>query len=199
MIDTDPRVLLQPHIPVGDTLLWAGRPDPSVRFTKADRVVIPGTVFMACFMAFWTYQVLQSDAPWFFLAVGAILLVAVLWLAVGRFVHKARRARNTVYGLTADTAYIVTGGTTTEIPLRYAPLTVTGASDGQHLTVLLEARQESNSFWKNNNRGLFGVRADNTGAEMIGGGSFTNAFYDVADVAGLRRALDTVNAELDRR
>lgn len=198
MIDDDPRIQLQQHIPIGRPLLWAGRPDASVRFTPADKVMIPGTVFMAAFITFWLYQAISGGAPLFFAAFGGVFALGILYLAVGRFAHKARRARRTVYGLTVDTAYIVTGGATTEIPLRGAPLTVTGSRDGRHLTVALERRPEL-AWWRRGNRGFFGLPADNTGAELMGGGSFTNAFYDVADVAGLRRALDAVNRELDRR
>ena len=200
MNDTDPRLALQPHLPPGENLLWAGRPDPSVRFTRADRVMIPGSIVVVCFIAFWLYTAISGGAPWFFWAFGVAFAAFALFAAVGRFVVKARRARNTVYGLTDDTAYIVTGGATTEIPLRDAPLTVTSTGDGSHLTVLLVRRDDSGrSWWAGRNRGFFGVTPDNSGAEMLGGGSFTNAFYDVADVAGLRRALGTVNAGLDRR
>lgn len=197
MIDEDPRIQLQQHIPTGKPLLWAGRPDPSVWFAPADKVMVPGTVFMAAFIAFWLYLAISGGAPLFFAAFGGVFALGILYLAVGRFVVKARRARRTAYGLTADTAYIVTGGAATEIPLREAPLTVNGSSDGAHVTVALERRPDQP--WWRRNKGFFGVTPDNTGAEMVGGGSFTNAFYDVADVAGLRRALDAVNRELDRR
>ncbi len=200
MIDTDPRTVLQHHVPPGETVLWAGRPDPSVRFTRADRVMIPASVFMVCFIAVWLYLAISKGAPWFFWIFGAVFGAVALWAAVGRFFVKERRARNTVYGLTGDTAYIVTGGATTEIPLRDAPLTVTSTGDGSHLTVSLVRRDDAGRpWWIGRSRGFFGITPDNTGAEMLGGGSFTNAFYDVADVAGLRRALDTVNAGLDRR
>ena len=37
----------------------------------------------------------------------------------------------------------------------------------------------------------------NTGAEFLGWSSYTRAFYDVADVEGLRRALDQAVADSD--
>jgi len=200
VIDTDPRIVLQPHLPAGASLLWAGRPDAGKRFTRVDRVMIPGSIFMICLITFWLYQVISDGAPWFFRVFGAAFGAVALWAAVGRFFFKAHRARRTVYGLTEDTAYIVTGGSTTEIPLRHAPLTVTGTADGSHLTVLLAARGDGErQWWQGRRRGFFGVTPDNSGAELLGGGSFTNAFYDVADVAGLRRALATVDERLDRR
>ncbi|WP_111765744.1 hypothetical protein [Nakamurella deserti] len=200
MTDTDPRIVLQPHLPVGETLLWAGRPDARKRFTRVDRVMIPTSVLMLGFTAFWLYQAISSGAPWFFRVVGAVITGVALWAVAGRFVFKARRARATVYGLSTDTASIVSGGATTEIPLRYAPLTVSGTADGSHLTVLLQTRgSDDQPWWKGRRGGFFGVTPDNTGAEMLGGGSFTNAFYDVAEVAGLRRALTTINDRLDRR
>lgn len=184
----DPRLQLQPHLRSGDSLVWTGRPDPAVRFTRVDRILIPVSVFVCGFAVVWETLALRGNAPWFFLLFGVPFVLMGLWLLIGRFFYKAHRAKRTAYGLTDNTALIAAGNTVTEIPLRTGPMTSTVSRDGTHLTVIL-ASAAPRAAW--GRRGLFGITdIGNTGAEFMGGGSYTTAFYDVADVAGLRAALN---------
>ena len=194
MID-DSRSQLQPHLRPGDTLIWSGRPDASVRFSKADVYLIPFSVFFAGFAVFWLWGATRGNAPWPFALFGVPFVAVGLWLLVGRFFYKAHRSRRTAYGLTATKAYISIGRSNTELSLRTAPMTVTTSRDGSHITVELVAAAES--FWS---RGLPFTTPMNTGAEFIGWSSYTRAFYDVADVDGLKRALDQIAAsDAERR
>ncbi|MBM9469484.1 hypothetical protein [Nakamurella leprariae] len=86
------RAALQPFLRPSDGLLWAGGPDPRRRFAKADAVLIPFSIVFLGFGCFWEFMVVtQSGAPWFFAAFGAVFIVMGLWMAIGRFLYKARR------------------------------------------------------------------------------------------------------------
>lgn len=185
----DSRSKLQAHLRPGDSLIWSGRPDPSVRFNSSDLYLIPFSVFFAGFSVFWLWGATRGNAPWPFALFGIPFVAVGLWMLIGRFFYKAYRARRTVYGLTATKALICVGGSTTEVSLRVAPLTVTTSRNGSHITLELVSAAES--FWS---RGIPFSKPVNTGAEFIGWSSYTRAFYDVADVEGVKRALDQIDA-----
>ena len=179
----DSRAQIQAVVRSNEPLLWTGRPDPAVRFTRADAYLIPFSVFWCGFAVFWEYIALTGNGPRFMAFFGLPFVAIGLWMLLGRFFYKARRARRTSYGLTSQQAIIVVGSSVTEISVRTAPMTTSRTRDGRHVTVQLVApgsgRGGSSMAW-----------AGNTGAEFLGRGSYVDAFHDVADVDGVLRALD---------
>ena len=46
-------VVIQPELTAGETVLWAGQPDPSVRLHREDVFLIPFSLFWGGFSIFW--------------------------------------------------------------------------------------------------------------------------------------------------
>jgi hypothetical protein len=91
----------------GERLLWSGRPDPSVLFTRNDAAMIPFSLMWAGFAVFWNVRVWLDGAPWFFRLWGLPFLLVGAYLVVGRFVVRQRRKRRLIYGLTDRRALIL--------------------------------------------------------------------------------------------
>ncbi len=116
--------------------------------------------------------------------------VCALWGAIradraffvfGRFIAKARRKRQTAYGLTDHRALVAVGtGSLSDSPVQYQPVNLQRSRDGSHVSV---------TFGRSANGWRGGASYANTGMELFAGGNHPVAFYDVGDVASLERAL----------
>jgi hypothetical protein len=184
------RAALQPFLRPGDGLLWTGGPDAGRRITKADASLIPFSVFFLAFGCFWEVMVITraDGAPGFFPVFGAVFIAIGLWMTIGRFWFKARRARATAYGLTSTRALIVSRGSLTEHRLDRSLLSISRTRDGAHLTLRLAA-ESPGGWWRTS------MPVENTGMEVFSSSSYTNAFHDVPDVHGLLVALDSITAD----
>ena len=179
---SNPLNQLNQYLLSNEFLLWSGRPDPSVRFTKADTFMIPFSIMWGGFAIFWEAGVLRSNAPFFFRLWGVPFVAVGLYFIFGRFAVKRRQKIRTVYGVTAQRALIAVGNlSVSDMPIASTPTTITKSADGSHVNVIFGVANRSRGF------GMYG----NTGMEfMMRGAAPVFAFYDVANPQALIAALD---------
>jgi len=168
----------------GERLLWCGRPDAAVRFTKADLFLVPFSIMWAGLALFWEAIALSSDPSLF--AVWGIPFVAVgLYLTIGRFAWKARRKRRTVYLLTDQRAAVLSPRSQlAEAPWVGAPQQVSRHRDGRHVDVVFDPGSVA--------RWPFAAQAAmyaNTGMDFFIRRNIGVAFFDVADGDALLNAM----------
>lgn len=180
----DPRSRILPLLRQGEQLLWAGQPDPKVRFTGADAFLVPFSILWAGFAVFWEFTAIRTASQPFFVIWGVPFVLLGLYFIFGRFIVKGRRKRITAYGLTDRRAIVCVGDrTVVDSPLGNVPTKIDRSRDGRHANVVF------------GQQGLLGVVGmyQNTGLDFMGlGMGQAVAFYDVADPGDLLRALDRV-------
>jgi hypothetical protein len=99
---------VQSELMSGETIYWAGMPNPSVVFHSDDWAAIPFAVFFVGFSIFWESGVLgfwgnnsRSNGPSLFMALWGIPFILVgQYLLWGRFLVDAWLKRRTYYALT---------------------------------------------------------------------------------------------------
>ena len=104
------------HLRPNETLVWAGRPDPASRFTAADVWLVPFSVLWFGFAIFWCVAASIQGGAFGLFGVPFVILGA--YMAIGRFVYKARRHRVTRYGLTERRAIVVLPRETHDVAVR---------------------------------------------------------------------------------
>jgi hypothetical protein len=173
---------LAPALRAGETLLWSGRPDPRVRFTSSDALLIPFSLMWGGFAFFWESQVVRSDAPVLFRLWGIPFVLVGCYFIFGRFIYKSRRKTRTAYGLTKGRALISVGATLiSDMPLATTPTSVSHGRDGEHVSIVFGQQGYLRAYAMNANSGM---DVFNRGR----GPSF--AFYDVANPNDVLSALD---------
>ncbi len=175
------RDQLGPYVLPSERLLWWGRPDPTKHFAPTDAFIIPFSLLWAGFSIFWEVGAARSGAPLPFVLFGAPFVAVGLFFVFGRFIAKARRKRQTAYGLTDRRALVAVGtGSLSESPVQYQPINMQRSRDGSHVRVTFGRPAMG---WRG------GPSYANTGLEVFDRGNLPVGFYDVRDVAGLERAL----------
>ena len=91
----------------GETVMWQGSPDPSLRFGPADLILIPFFTLWGGFALIWNIAVWGSGAPLPFKLFGIPFLAIGSYVTVGRFMVAARRKRQTTYAITTERAIII--------------------------------------------------------------------------------------------
>ena len=109
-----------------------------------------------------------------------------LYMIVGRFIYKRERKKSTAYAITTSRALVLTGRRSViDMPIRSASIETREPRSDRHMNAIFRG-DRSRPF------GLFTRRAyyANTGLDFFDFfGERPVAFYDVADVLGLRAAL----------
>lgn len=121
----------------GETVLWEGRPDPKVVFSKQDAYLIPFSVLWCGFVVFWELGVFSSG--WGFGTVWGIpFLLVGLYLTIGRFFYKRFDRRRTQYFITEHRAVVVqsNGQRVKDAPVASAPMEVVRSRDGRHGSII---------------------------------------------------------------
>jgi hypothetical protein len=175
---------------VGETLRWQGSPDPRKIFMPSDVFLVP---FYGLFMAvaiFVSVGAATTTPPTFLVAFMSVFIVVGAYATVGRFLVKTIRKKRTIYAVTDRRAIIQTPWSTREVRLNAAGIELTTTGSGRHLTAIFSdptVGHRSGSLltqrWANE-------QFRNSGMEMLAGSQHSPAFYDVADVDGLRAALE---------
>lgn len=169
----------------GERLLWCGRPDPAVRFTKADLFLVPFSIMWAGFTVFWEAGVASSGAPVFFVAWGIPFVAMGLYITIGRFIWKARRKRQTTYLLTDQRAVVLTSDRRlAEAPWAGAPKQVYRHRDGRHVDVVFDSAAPVRSPLRSQ-----AAMYTNTGMDFFARRTIGVAFFDVADGEALLGAM----------
>jgi hypothetical protein len=183
---------IQPAIEPGESIVWSGRPDPSVIFTAADGLLLPYGVFFTGFYIFWLTGVLNTKAPALFVLFGSAFLLIGLYYLVGRFIVKWWLKRRTAYAITNRRAIVIVGRRNIKDSSLTGGSRVSKLSrNGQHITVTFIGSEGPRQYGIFNRNQLY----PNTGLDPFDfGHRLPVAFYDVADVDGLRTALLRVSA-----
>jgi hypothetical protein len=169
------RATLRAH----ERLLWWGKSDPAVIFTKADALLIP---FSALYFGFVLYFIIggPNKLQGFGLVIEILFAVIGFYYLIGRFLVKAVQKRRTLYALTDSRALVLVGANSTQsVPTPTQAVSVSKSRNGEHISVTigtLTGRRTTNMY-------------ANTGLDFMSRNPGLVAFYDVADVAGLEAAL----------
>lgn len=178
------RRQLTPYLLPDEHLLWCGRPDTAKHFNGSDVFLVPFSVLWGGFAVFWMGAAVADGAPVPFVLFGLPFVVLGLYLIFGRFVVKARRKRQTAYGLTERRVLVAVGQVAlTEAPLERQPIDQRLSRDRKHMNVIFG---RSASGW------LSEPSYANTGLEFLQQRTHPVGFFDVSDTGGLDAALRRV-------
>jgi len=121
-IDQPSYAAVQPELTPGETVLWAGQPNPSILFHKEDTFLIPFSLLWGGFAIFWELGVSgfgpwgHSGKQWIFGMMWGIPFVVVgqyfIW---GRFLVMAWKKRRTYYAVTNRRVIVVQNGFTRKV------------------------------------------------------------------------------------
>jgi hypothetical protein len=173
--------LIRAALTPNEHLLWHGRPDPAVVFTRADAFLIPFSAVYLGFLA-WVIFGAPTRPAGYLVVVEGIFAVIGLYYLVGRFLVKAVQKRRTLYALTDTRALVLTGSSQQSVTLSGQPVSTNKSREGEHVIVMigqLTGRRTTNLY-------------ANTGLDFMSRNPGQVAFFDVADVAGLEAALAAV-------
>jgi len=114
-IDSEASVKLQSELVSGESLLWAGRPNPGVIFHASDWQLIPFSLLWGGFSIFWEMHALgllghtsSKGSPPIFMALWGIPFVVLgQYLIWGRFVYDGWLKRRTYYGVTNQRLFVL--------------------------------------------------------------------------------------------
>ncbi len=124
-IDPEAALRLQPELMSGESVLWAGQPNPRVIFHSDDWMKIPFSLLWGGFAIFWEAAVLglwghpQHPAPAFFVLWGIPFVVVGQYLIWGRFLYDAWIKRRTYYAVTDRRVVVLQEGRKRKISFTY--------------------------------------------------------------------------------
>lgn len=117
-MDPEASLKVQPELIAGESLLWSGRPNPSVIFHSEDWSMIPFGLLWGGFSIFWEAAALgffghnSKGSPPIFMALWGVPFVLIgQYMIWGRFVYDAWLKRRTYYGITNRRLIAVQEGT----------------------------------------------------------------------------------------
>lgn len=155
----------------------------------ADAFLVPFHGLTLAVAVFIAVGFLATEAPPFVLVPLSLVIAFGGYLVIGRFFVKALLKTRTTYAVTDQRAIIRTPWSTREVRLSTAGIELAASRSGRHLTVIFtdptlgqRGGTVLSQRWANE-------QFRNSGMEMFNGGH-SPAFYDVADVDGLRAALE---------
>ena len=105
-IDPEASFKIQSELISGESLIWAGRPNPSVIFHSEDGFAIPFSLLWGGFAIFWEAGVLglwghaAKGSPIFMALPGLAFVLIGQYMIWGRFVYDGWLKRRTYYGIT---------------------------------------------------------------------------------------------------
>jgi hypothetical protein len=136
-IDAEATSKLQPELLSGESILWAGRPNPGIIFHSDDWYLIPFSLFWVGFTAFWEAGALgywgnsARNAPSLFMGLWGIPFILfgqyLLW---GRFVYDGWLKRRTYYGVSSRRILIVQDGWSRKSKFNYIDVLPTVQREG---------------------------------------------------------------------
>jgi hypothetical protein len=109
MLDPDENRELQDELESSERLLWSGKSTKGLMFRPTDIFAVPFSILWCGFAVYWIFGANNANAPPFFLAFGAVFVIAGLYFVFGRFIVDAMTRRRTIYGLTDRRAIVISG------------------------------------------------------------------------------------------
>lgn len=180
---------IDPRLMGGETVLWRGKPDPRVHFTRTDSFFVPFSIFWLAFAVFWTTAVSSSPkAPAFIWLFGLLFVAIGIYMTVGRFFVKAATKRRTSYVLTDRRAIVAAPWGVSSIAWQDAQPLVQIRPGGAHVDVVFGMTTGPMSWMPGmSNLTMYA----NTGLDFFAalGPGLPLTFFDVGDVAGVRDCL----------
>lgn len=169
----------------GESLLWCGSPDPTVRFTKADLYIVPFSILWTAFALFAVASAVTGSGPLGLLVLGIPFLCLGAYITVGRFLAKARQKRRTLYVLTDQRAVVAVGSNElSQSPWLGFPEQVYRHRDKRHVDVVFQFPSTPALRWPGGS-----AQIANTGMDFFARGQLGIGFYDVADGHALLAAM----------
>jgi hypothetical protein len=108
------------HLLKGETILWKGQPETSVKYTRADVFLVPFSVIWGGFAIFWELAKLgisfkasnssnstNNSPPIFFALFGLLFVVIGLYFIFGRFIYKRKYKEKTWYLVTNKRVFVI--------------------------------------------------------------------------------------------
>ena len=122
-INPESTAAIQPELISGESVLWAGQPNPNVIFHKEDVFLIPFSLLWGGFAIFWEAGVSgfggfghHSNDQWLFGMIWGIPFVLVgQYLIWGRFIYAAWLKKRTHYAVTNRRVIVVRDGWRREV------------------------------------------------------------------------------------
>lgn len=108
-MDLDARSVLQNELNPNEQLLWAGRPRQGFLLRASDGLLIPFSLMWGGFAFVWEFEVVTTDAPFFFKLWGIPFVLVGCYFIFGRFFTDANQRAATIYGVTNERVIIVSG------------------------------------------------------------------------------------------
>lgn len=116
-IDAEAAKAIAPELSPGETVLWAGRPEPGVRFRKEDAFLVPfsllwggGVIFIATKVFGLGGGFTEMEAPLFLRINISIFLLVGQYFIWGRFVYANWKKKRTFYAVTNRRVIAVQNG-----------------------------------------------------------------------------------------
>lgn len=180
----DPTALaaVERHLSGSEHIEWVGRPDPTKRFTPADRYLVPFSLFWGGFAIFWLVGATASGGAFGLFGIPFVLIG--LYFIFGRFIYKANRKRRTVYAVTDRRVLEIVDGrkgeSVTAVYLRSIPNISTSAVSNGEGSVEFGLSSRMDQYYAN------------TGMEFFSRGSLSSgvSFYDIADPEGVAALVE---------
>ena len=187
-ISADPAALatVERHLSDDEHIEWVGKPDPTKRFTPADRYLVPFSLLWGGFAIFWVVGAAASGG--LFALFGVPFVAMGLYFIFGRFIYKANRKRRTVYAVTNRRVLEIVAGAKGEsvaaVYLRSIPNISTSAVSDREGSVEFGISSRMNSHYAN------------TGMEFFARGSLSSgvSFFDIQDPEGVADLVERLRA-----
>ena len=160
----------------GERVLWLGQPQGSL-LTGDDAVLIPVSLAWLGFFVFSAAVVLINGGPDPFGLVLVPFLAIGLYVAVGRFLVKARGRRKTLYALTDQRVIVKSGKMVRTLFVDRLPMLEVSSSGGRGKIIFGH---------------LAGVQSKyaNTRLDWVTHGNMPMAFFDISDPQNAARIFE---------
>lgn len=84
----------------GETIAWQGKSESKKMIGYSDYMYIPFSIMWLGFVCVWEYNIIVVQYPLVFHLLGVPMLLAGLYMAIGRFLYKAYKKKNSCYIIT---------------------------------------------------------------------------------------------------
>ncbi len=153
--NADSMTVIQPELPSGESVVWAGQPSGSVFFHKEDAFLIPFSLLWGGFAIFWELGVAgfwgsgsRSGNPWLFGMLWGIPFVLIgQYMIWGRFFYAAWKKKRTHYAITNRRVIVVQNGWSRQMASAYLDSLPTLIKEGRSNGIGSLRFAQAESMW----------------------------------------------------